>query len=88
MPAVCSVMMFGPSVSENITLDMQEVAPTAVPTRLGMWLVIINPLTKLALTLTPVAMAFEVRELPHLVHTLAIMRCEADNMDGLPEFSS
>jgi hypothetical protein len=29
---------------------------------MAMWLVIINPLSKLALTLTPVAMAFEVRK--------------------------
>jgi hypothetical protein len=52
--------MFGPGISENITLDMQQVAPRAVPTVLAMWLVIINPVAKIALTLAPVAMAVEV----------------------------
>eukprot|EP00879_Flechtneria_rotunda_P030651 GHRR01033314.1.p1 GENE.GHRR01033314.1~~GHRR01033314.1.p1 ORF type:complete len:491 (+),score=123.32 GHRR01033314.1:299-1771(+) len=58
--AVLGAVMFGPTVSENITLDMQAVAPNAMPTVLGMWLVIINPVSKIALTLAPVAMAVEV----------------------------
>lgn len=58
---MCRMLMFGPTISDNITLDLQEASPAAPPTRLAMWLVIINPLTKLALTLTPVAMAVEVR---------------------------
>eukprot|EP00775_Hariotina_reticulata_P005906 gene5906-6147_t len=57
--AVMGALMFGPDVSENITLDMQQAAPRAVPTVLAMWLVIINPVAKIALTLAPVAMAVE-----------------------------
>lgn len=52
--------MYGSAVSENITLDMQESSPTAMPTVLAMWLVIVNPVAKIALTLAPVAMAVEV----------------------------
>lgn len=47
-------------ISDNVVLDMQRAAPHAAPTRVAMWTVIINPLTKVALTLTPVAMALEV----------------------------
>lgn len=39
---------------------LQIVSPRAPPTILSMWLVIINPISKLALTLAPVAMALEV----------------------------
>jgi hypothetical protein len=53
--------MFGSEVSENITLDMQDYAPNAMPTVVAMWLVIVNPIAKVALTLAPVAMAMEVR---------------------------
>jgi phage-related minor tail protein len=52
--------MFGSDVSENITLDMQDFAPNAMPTVVAMWLVIVNPIAKVALTLAPVAMAMEV----------------------------
>eukprot|EP00882_Tetradesmus_deserticola_P028743 GHRQ01032026.1.p2 GENE.GHRQ01032026.1~~GHRQ01032026.1.p2 ORF type:complete len:155 (+),score=67.30 GHRQ01032026.1:603-1067(+) len=51
--------MFGSDVSENITLDMQDAAPNAMPTVAAMWLVIVNPVAKVALTLAPVAMALE-----------------------------
>lgn len=40
---------------------LQDVSPNAPPTVISMWLVIINPITKVALTLAPVAMAVEVR---------------------------
>jgi hypothetical protein len=53
--------MFGSEVSDNITLDMQDFAPNAMPTVVAMWLVIVNPIAKVALTLAPVAMAMEVR---------------------------
>jgi hypothetical protein len=39
-------------ISDNVVLDMQRAAPHAAPTRVAMWTVIINPLTKVALTLT------------------------------------
>lgn len=39
----------------------QVASPRAPPTIISMWLVIINPISKLALTLAPVAMAVEVR---------------------------
>jgi hypothetical protein len=48
--------MFGSAISDNITLDMQRAAPAAPPSRLALWLVIFTPLSKLALTLAPVAM--------------------------------
>jgi hypothetical protein len=43
--------------------QQQEVSPNALPTVLSTWLVIVNPVSKLALTLAPVAMAIEVRAL-------------------------
>jgi hypothetical protein len=43
--------------------QMQVASPRAPPTIISMWLVIINPISKLALTLAPVAMAVEVRQL-------------------------
>lgn len=52
--------MYGSDVSENITLDMQNSSPSALPTVMAMWLVIVNPVAKIALTLAPVAMALEV----------------------------
>lgn len=61
--------MFGSGVSENITLDMQEYAPAEMPTVLAMWLVIVNPIAKIALTLAPVAMAMEVRYAACLLET-------------------
>lgn len=57
--AVMGGLMFGSDVSDNITLDMQRVSPRALPTVLSTWLVIVNPISKLALTLAPVAMAVE-----------------------------
>lgn len=57
--AIMGGLMFGSDVSENITLDMQVSSPRAPPTIISMWLVIINPISKLALTLAPVAMAVE-----------------------------
>jgi hypothetical protein len=41
---------------------VQNASPKAPPTIISIWLVIVNPITKLALTLAPVAMALEVRE--------------------------
>jgi hypothetical protein len=41
---------------------VQDASPNAPPTIISMWLVIVNPISKLALTLAPVAMALEVRE--------------------------
>jgi hypothetical protein len=50
----------------------QAASPNALPTVLSMWLVIINPISKLALTLAPVAMAVEVRcGFPRVGATLA-----------------
>jgi vesicular inhibitory amino acid transporter len=47
------------NVSDNVILDVRRAAPSALPTHVAMWTVIVNPLTKVALTLTPVAMALE-----------------------------
>jgi vesicular inhibitory amino acid transporter len=57
--AVLGSLMYGSAVSENITLDMQNSSPSALPTVMAMWLVIVNPVAKIALTLAPVAMALE-----------------------------
>jgi len=46
-------------VGDNVVLNVQSAAPRSARTHVAMWTVIINPLTKVALTLTPVAMAFE-----------------------------
>jgi amino acid permease len=55
--ALLGAAMFGPGTADNVTLNMQQAAPTALPTVLAMWLVIVSPLTKIGLTLAPVAMA-------------------------------
>jgi vesicular inhibitory amino acid transporter len=47
------------NVSDNVILDVRRAAPRALPTHIAMWTVIVNPATKVALTLTPVAMALE-----------------------------
>jgi hypothetical protein len=44
-----------------VAVVLQEASPYSPPTVISMWLVIINPIAKLALTLAPVAMAVEVR---------------------------
>jgi vesicular inhibitory amino acid transporter len=58
MQRYTSASMF-PHVSDNIVLDIQRAAPRSLPAHVAMWVVIVNPMTKVALTLTPVAMAFE-----------------------------
>lgn len=57
--ALTGCLMFGETVSQNITLSMQRFRPDALPSLIATWLVIINPMTKLALALAPVAMALE-----------------------------
>lgn len=46
-------------VSDNVVLDVKRAAPRAAASRLAAWVVVVNPLSKVALTLTPVAMAVE-----------------------------
>ncbi|GBF97064.1 hypothetical protein Rsub_09537 [Raphidocelis subcapitata] len=57
MAALGAAMFEG--VSDNIVLDLKRAAPRALPPHVAMWVVVVNPLTKIALTLAPVAMALE-----------------------------
>jgi amino acid permease len=57
--AVAGLAAFGDGVSDQVTLSMRAMMPDAFATRLATWLVVLSPLTKIALTLAPVAMAVE-----------------------------
>jgi vesicular inhibitory amino acid transporter len=57
--AVAGLAAFGEQVSDQVTLSMRAMLPDAFSTRLATWLVVLSPLTKIALTLAPVAMAVE-----------------------------
>lgn len=58
--AVLGACMFTKSeLLDNVALSMERVIPSAPPTRLATFVVVISPATKIALTLAPVAMAIE-----------------------------
>jgi vesicular inhibitory amino acid transporter len=58
--AALGAAMFEPGgVSDNVVIDLQRAAPRALPPHVATWVVVVNPLTKIALTLAPVAMALE-----------------------------
>lgn len=54
--ATCGFLMFGDSISSQFTLNMPE---EFVASKIAVWTTIVNPMTKYALTLTPVALSVE-----------------------------
>ena len=68
--ALCRAAMFGGGVNENITISMRQQQRDSVPARLSMWLVVVSPATKFAMTMAPIAMAVEVN--PRPANTLAV----------------
>lgn len=57
MAALGASMFVG--VSDNVVLDVKKAAPDSLAARAAAWVVVISPFSKVALTLTPVAMAVE-----------------------------
>ncbi|KAB1220830.1 Vacuolar amino acid transporter 1 [Morella rubra] len=56
MVAICGFRMFGDSFKSQFTLDMPR---EFVASNIAIWTVVVNPLSKYALTLTPIAMSVE-----------------------------
>ncbi|PRQ43234.1 putative amino acid transporter, transmembrane domain-containing protein [Rosa chinensis] len=54
--AICGYLMFGDSVRSQFTLNMPE---EFVASKIAVWTTIVNPMTKYALTITPVALSLE-----------------------------
>ena len=58
---------------EQITLSMQNRYSAAFPTHAILWMVIVSPLAKYPLTLSPVAQALEVRVIERVHHGIGGM---------------
>ncbi|KAG6640081.1 hypothetical protein CIPAW_10G146900 [Carya illinoinensis] len=54
--AICGFLMFGDSVKSQFTLNMPR---EYVASNIAIWTVVANPLTKYALTLTPISLSLE-----------------------------
>ncbi|XP_042475950.1 amino acid transporter AVT1G-like [Macadamia integrifolia] len=54
--AICGFMMFGYSIQSQFTLNMPQ---EFVASKIAVWTAVVNPLSKYALTLTPVALSLE-----------------------------
>ncbi|TVU49615.1 hypothetical protein EJB05_00933, partial [Eragrostis curvula] len=54
--AVSGFMMFGESTMSQFTLNMPQ---EFIPSKIAIWMTIVNPYTKYALTMTPVALSIE-----------------------------
>ncbi|XP_043699498.1 amino acid transporter AVT1G-like [Telopea speciosissima] len=54
--AICGFMMFGDSMQSQFTLNMPQ---NFVASKIALWTAVVNPLSKYALTLTPVALSLE-----------------------------
>ncbi|KAF9595525.1 hypothetical protein IFM89_000613 [Coptis chinensis] len=54
--AVCGVWMFGDAIQSQFTLNMPK---SFVASKIAVWTTIVNPISKYALTLTPVALSLE-----------------------------
>ncbi|XP_062203833.1 amino acid transporter AVT1C-like [Phragmites australis] len=54
--AVSGFMMFGESTMSQFTLNMPQ---QYIPSKIAIWMTIVNPYTKYALTMTPVALSIE-----------------------------
>ncbi|KAF5471641.1 hypothetical protein F2P56_008418 [Juglans regia] len=56
LSAICGFLMFGDSVKSQFTLNMPR---EYVASNVAIWTVVANPLTKYALTLTPISLSLE-----------------------------
>ncbi|KAK9985247.1 hypothetical protein SO802_030198 [Lithocarpus litseifolius] len=54
--ATCGFLMFGDSIESQFTLNMPS---EYVASKIAVWTMVVNPLTKYALTLTPITMSIE-----------------------------
>ncbi|OVA17822.1 Amino acid transporter [Macleaya cordata] len=54
--AICGFMMFGEATQSQFTLNMPQ---KFVASRIAVWTTVVNPLSKYALTITPVALSLE-----------------------------
>ncbi|KAI3988471.1 hypothetical protein MKX01_026285 [Papaver californicum] len=54
--AICGFLMFGDAIQSQFTLNMPQ---KFVASRVAVWTTVINPLSKYALTITPVALSLE-----------------------------
>ncbi|XP_030481002.1 amino acid transporter AVT1E [Cannabis sativa] len=54
--AVCAFLMFGDSTQSQFTLNMPK---QFVASKIAIWTMVVNPITKYALTLTPVTLSLE-----------------------------
>jgi hypothetical protein len=76
--------MFGGGVNENVTLTMREQRPGSLPAHASMWLVVVSPATKFAMTMAPIAMALEVRACDHATwHTSAVVPAAIQRPTGV-----
>uniref|UniRef100_J3NED7 Amino acid transporter transmembrane domain-containing protein n=1 Tax=Oryza brachyantha TaxID=4533 RepID=J3NED7_ORYBR len=69
--AVSGFLMFGESTMSQFTLNMPQ---QYIPSKIAIWMTIINPYTKYALTLTPVALSIE-EALPKRLQTYQVATC-------------
>ncbi|KAF0887649.1 hypothetical protein E2562_002360 [Oryza meyeriana var. granulata] len=69
--AVSGFLMFGESTMSQFTLNMPQ---QYIPSKIAIWMTIINPYTKYALTLTPVALSIE-EALPRRMQTYQVGMC-------------
>ncbi|XP_050242546.1 amino acid transporter AVT1D [Quercus robur] len=54
--AICGFLMFGDSIESQFTLNMPS---EYLASKIAVWTMVVNPLTKYALTLTPITMSIE-----------------------------
>uniref|UniRef100_A0A0E0MNW1 Amino acid transporter transmembrane domain-containing protein n=1 Tax=Oryza punctata TaxID=4537 RepID=A0A0E0MNW1_ORYPU len=69
--AITGFLMFGESTMSQFTLNMPQ---QFIPSKIAIWMTIINPYTKYALTLTPVALSIE-EALPKSMQTYQVGMC-------------
>ncbi|KAG8049052.1 hypothetical protein GUJ93_ZPchr0009g1208 [Zizania palustris] len=69
--AVSGYLMFGESTMSQFTLNMPQ---QYIPSKIAIWMTIVNPYTKYALTITPVALSIE-EALPKRLQTYQVGMC-------------
>ena len=67
--AVLGYLLFRGETQEEITLNLYDVAGKSIAVKTTMWLIIINPFTKFALTLNPLAQLLEALLLPETLRS-------------------
>ncbi|KAL5205335.1 hypothetical protein ABZP36_033544 [Zizania latifolia] len=69
--AVSGFLMFGESTMSQFTLNMPQ---QYIPSKIAIWMTIVNPYTKYALTITPVALSIE-EALPKRLQSYQVGMC-------------